>query len=42
MYEIEFYKGATEYEYAIDAFTGDILEFDAETDDWLNVNIKWG
>ena len=33
VYEIEFYKGATEYEYAIDAFTGDILEFDAETDD---------
>lgn len=33
VYEIEFYMGATEYEYTIDAFTGDILEFDADTDD---------
>lgn len=29
-YEIEFYHGSTEYEYSIDAVSGDILEFDSE------------
>lgn len=31
-YEVEFYKGATEYEYSIDAYTGDILEKDIDND----------
>lgn len=32
-YEIEFYKDGMEYEYEIDASTGEILEFDTELDD---------
>ncbi|MCM1256221.1 MAG: PepSY domain-containing protein [Roseburia sp.] len=32
-YEIEFYKGGMEYEYEINAQTGEILEFDSEWDD---------
>ena len=32
-YEIEFYKDGMEYEYKIDASTGEILEFDSELDD---------
>lgn len=30
-YEIEFYKGTTEYEYKIQAVTGDILEYDHDS-----------
>ena len=30
VYEIEFYKGRVEYEYEINALTGDIIEFDTE------------
>lgn len=30
VYEVEFYKERAEYEYKIDALTGDILEYDAE------------
>lgn len=30
IYEIEFYKGRVEYEYEINALTGDIIEFDTE------------
>jgi uncharacterized membrane protein YkoI len=33
VYEIEFYKGRMEYEYEIDAYTGEILEWDSEYDD---------
>ncbi|MCC8065216.1 MAG: PepSY domain-containing protein, partial [Clostridiales bacterium] len=33
VYEIEFYKGNTEYEYEINAATGSILDYDAEVDD---------
>ena len=33
IYEIEFYKDGMEYEYEIDAVTGDIIEFDSEWDD---------
>ena len=33
VYEVEFYKDGMEYEYKIDAATGDILEFEAEMDD---------
>ncbi len=32
-YEIKFYRGRMEYEYTIDAFTGDILEHECEYDD---------
>lgn len=32
-YEIEFYQNRIEYEYTIDAITGDILEFESEYDD---------
>ena len=32
-YEIEFYSGNTEYEYEIDARTGDIRDFSKEVDD---------
>ena len=32
VYEIEFRKGSTEYEYSIDAYKGTILEWDKETD----------
>ena len=32
-YEIEFYSGATEYDYEINAKTGDILHYESETDD---------
>ena len=32
VYEIEFRKGSTEYEYSIDAYKGAILEWDKETD----------
>lgn len=32
VYEVEFYKNRSEYEYKIDALTGDILEYDAEQD----------
>ena len=32
VYEIEFRKGSTEYEYLIDAYKGTILEWDKETD----------
>lgn len=32
-YEIEFYKDGVEYEYTIDAVSGDVLEYDAEYDD---------
>lgn len=31
-YEVEFYFGRTEYSYAIDAYTGDILEYDVDRD----------
>ena len=30
VYEIEFYSGGIEYEYTIDAVTGDIIEYDSE------------
>lgn len=33
VYEIEFYKDGIEYEYEIDASSGNILEFDTELDD---------
>ena len=33
IYEIEFYKGGTEYEYEMDASTGNILEYDTEEAD---------
>ena len=33
IYEIEFYKDGMEYEYKINAGTGEILEFDSEWDD---------
>lgn len=33
VYEVEFRKGKTEYEYEIDADTGEILESDSEYDD---------
>ncbi|MCD8149224.1 MAG: PepSY domain-containing protein [Clostridiales bacterium] len=33
VYEIEFYKGATEYECTINASTGAILEYDVDVDD---------
>ena len=32
VYEIEFRKGNTEYDYTIDAFKGSILEWDKDTD----------
>ena len=32
VYEIEFYYGRTEYEYTVNSETGDIMEYDAETD----------
>lgn len=31
-YEVEFYSGAIEYDYAIDAYTGDILSFDYDAE----------
>jgi uncharacterized membrane protein YkoI len=31
VYDIEFYSGNTEYDYEIDAISGDIIEFDSET-----------
>ena len=31
-YEIDFHKGITEYEYTIDAYTGDILEKSVDSD----------
>ncbi len=31
-YDVEFHKGTTEYEYNIDAYTGDILEKDIDND----------
>lgn len=33
VYEIEFYKNGMEYEYKINALTGDIIEYDSERDD---------
>ena len=33
IYEVEFYRDGIEYEYKIDATTGEILEFDSEEDD---------
>lgn len=33
-YEVEFYAGDTEYEYTINALTGDILDWDRERLDW--------
>ncbi|MDO4261380.1 MAG: PepSY domain-containing protein [Eubacteriales bacterium] len=33
VYEIEFYRGVTEYDYTIDASSGAILEYDSEVDD---------
>ena len=33
VYEIEFYKDGMEYEYEIDAATGEIVKFDSEWDD---------
>lgn len=33
VYEIEFYKDRTEYEYTINALTGDIMEYDSDWDD---------
>ncbi|MBQ7930695.1 MAG: PepSY domain-containing protein, partial [Clostridia bacterium] len=33
VYEVEFKSGAYEYEYEIDASTGDVLKFDKEFDD---------
>ena len=33
VYEVEFRKGGMEYEYEIDAVTGDILDFEQEWDD---------
>lgn len=33
VYEIEFYKDSMEYEYEIDAKTGDIIEYNSEWDD---------
>ena len=32
-YEVEFRKGTTEYDYTIDAFSGEILEKDVDKDD---------
>lgn len=32
-YDVEFRVGRTEYEYEIDAFTGDVLDFDKDRDD---------
>lgn len=32
-YEVEFYKDGMEYEYTIDAATGEILDFELEEDD---------
>lgn len=32
VYEVEFYYGATEYDYTIDAYTGTILEYDYDWD----------
>ena len=31
-YDVEFHQGTTEYEYSIDAYTGDILEKDIDND----------
>lgn len=33
VYELEFYKDGAEYEYTIDAATGEVLEFDSDMDD---------
>lgn len=33
-YDVEFYSGNTEYDYEIDAQTGDIIEFDRDIDDY--------
>lgn len=33
VYEVEFYQGNMEYDYTIDAYTGEILEWDTEYDD---------
>ena len=33
MYEIEFYVNGVEYEYEIDAVTGEIISFESEIDD---------
>jgi uncharacterized membrane protein YkoI len=32
MYEVEFYSGRTEYSYSIDAYSGDILEYERDND----------
>lgn len=33
-YEVEFYSGNTEYDYDIDAFTGDILSYDSDAENY--------
>jgi uncharacterized membrane protein YkoI len=39
-YDVEFYKGTTEYDYSVDALTGDILEKDADAEYIRKANEK--
>ena len=32
LYEVEFYSGATEYDYEIDAYSGEVISYSAEKD----------
>ena len=40
VYEIEFYSGSTEYDYEVDAYTGDILEFDYDAEGHITESDK--